>query len=210
MKRLIALVLLGCALAGCSAPVKVSPPRIGIYEAKVPGRYAVMLQSGAWRKDVENEGFTCGAWSFPTDFDEAYSVAAREGFSAAFEEVDFTPTELKPDEVRAKNYDAQIIVYQGGLDASYLVIQEFWSNRMAVAVELDGIVAVTSEAGLVGQESPRGESRYEQKIGVCSQGDATVARAGNAAVRDFVLHAVDAARKQVRAWREREAVTPTS
>jgi hypothetical protein len=204
MIRLVALGLIVGALAGCSAPVKVAPPRTGVYETKVPGNYAVMLQTGAWHKGVESKGFTCSAWTFETNFDDAYKVAAEEAFRGGFENVDFTHVELAPDEVASKGYDAQIIVYQGGLDAQFVIREEMFSGSMIAEVGMDGIVAVTTPEGLVAQQSPRGQGKYEKSLMLCSEGDEVVARAGGNAILEYLRNAVGAAREQVLLWRNKK------
>lgn len=202
--RLAALGLIAGVLAGCSAPVKVAAPRTGVYETKVPGNYAVMLQAGAWHKGVESKGFTCSAWTFETNFDDAYKVAAEEAFRGGFEKVDFTPVELTPDEVAAKGYDAQIILYQGGLDAQFVIREDFFSASMIAEVGMDGVVAVTSPEGLVAQQSPRGQGKYEKSLMLCSEGDEVVARAGGNAILEYLRNAVGAAREQVLLWRNKK------
>ena len=194
---------LGPLLLACQSPVTIATPNAGIYQEKVPGAYVVMIQTGAWHTEVENGGFTCGAWSFPTDFNSAYEASAKAAFTGAFEQVQFTPVELKPADLAAKGYDAQIIVYQGSLDASYGIREELFSAKLIAAVEMDGIVAIVAPEGLVGQDSPGGSSRHEKGIFMCTEGTEIVARAGGEAVASFVKNAVRAARDKVLEWRAR-------
>ena len=71
-----------------------------------------MLQTGAWKTTVIAEGIGCNAWTFPTDFETAYLTAARAAFWQSFEP-------WGPHEIREQGLNAQVIVYEGALGASF-------------------------------------------------------------------------------------------
>ncbi|MBV2187316.1 MAG: hypothetical protein KUL88_22585 [Rhizobium sp.] len=199
--RLLPVALAAALLAGCQSKVTIDTPSISSSEfassAKVPGRYAVMIQSGAWKKEVTTEGLTCGAWSFPTDFESAYASAVHDAFEMSFESVSFVPVALKPDEVRQQKFDGQIVVYEGGIKTVYGIREHLFSADAVSEVKMDGIVAVIGPEGLAGQASPQGAGVATVGIFTCSDGSKAVSEAGAKAVRDFVLHAVDAAKANV-------------
>lgn len=204
MKSLISttILLISLAVGACSSNVSVKAPMISATEfgsqSKTPGSYAVWLQSGAWKTTVEARGFTCSGWDFPTDFDNAYQQAAQSAFRSSFEKVTFTPGTLRPEDLVAQKYDAQIVVYQGGIKSAFGVDTGFFTNTMQAEVKMDGIVAVIGHSGLTSQGAARGSGSgvKNSAIGCGSVGDA-IMQAGGVAIKDFVIASVDAAKLNV-------------
>lgn len=199
------LPLLASLLAGCSTNVTVKTPMIAPTDLgsqdKTPGHYAVWLQSGAWKSTIEAKGFAGSACTFPTDFDSAYQQAARSTFQTSFEAVNFTSGPLKPDELKAQNFDAQIIVYQGSIKGTFSVIQGFWANTIDSNVNMDGIVAVIGHEGLASQGTANGRGNGTNKPGAFEGGCGTVTnaimQAGSFAIKDFVVNSVNIAKMNV-------------
>ncbi|MFN4228280.1 hypothetical protein [Parvibaculum sp.] len=220
MKRLFAcaVVMAASFLGACSANVSVSAPQISptdfASQSKTPGRYAVWLQSGAWVSTVEAKGHTCSAWTFPTDFEQAYQQAAQAAFASSFQEVTFTPKTLQPAEIEAQNFDAQIIVYEGSIKGVFGVIPGFWTGTLESEVGMDGIVAVVGPEGLQsqGRAKGRGYGTKEAVMG-CDAAAEAIMKAGSAAIKDFVVDAVNAAKlnvMEVKMKTQAPAGTPSS
>lgn len=196
MRLIAALSLVIFLLAGCQTPVTINATSVGSFSEKIPGKYAVFLQDGAWKKDIKLERI-CDVWSYSSDFNAPYQVMARHAFSNSFQSVDFVPAELTPTEVEAKGYDAQVIVYQGALNSADQLFSGLFSAELKVEIELAGIVAVTSGKGLIGQESPRGRGELRTDLGLkgCPGIDNIIASAAERALSDYVSAAVEASRE---------------
>lgn len=197
-----AIILMASVVSGCSSTVAVTAPHIAptdfASQNKTPGRYAVWLQSGAWVSTVEAKGHTCSAWEFPTDFEQAYQQAAQAAFSSSFENVTFTPATLQPSEIVAQNYDAQIIVYEGAIKGVFGVIPGFWTATLESEVGMDGIVAVIGPNGLKSQGNAKGRGYgTSQSAMSCDVASQAIMQAGSAAIKDFVVNAVNAAKLNV-------------
>lgn len=210
------MAFLGFALAGCTSNVTVAAPSISPTEfasaSKLPGRYAVYLQSGGWNKEIKTEGFTCSAWSFPTNFDQGYIQAAQSGFSQSFANVDFVQSTLSPEELKANGYDAQVFVYEGNMGAKFGVIQGFWTGSITVDVEFEGIVAVANADGLKSQGQIRGTGHgTNNNVVSCDTAGPAIQQAGGKAITDFVVEAINAAKLNILELQVNErAAAPTS
>lgn len=198
MKRILCL-LAASALAACSSDVKVGMTKLHWPGEKISGHYAATVQTGAWRKDVEAEGFPCVAWSFPTDADEAYASAMKDAMSSIFERVTFTP-EMSPPDLGAAGYDGAVIVYQGAFETSALAREEpYWTYSAHASVELGAIVALIRPEGLAGQASPQGSGVSGGQMRKCGELGGRIARASRMAILGLVQNAVAETRKMVAA-----------
>lgn len=206
MKPLLiaAQIVLALLLAACATNVSITAPVISNTDFgsqnKTPGRYAVLLQSGGWKSTVEAKGYGSGC-TFPTDFDSAYQQAAEAAFRSSFENVTLTPVTMKPAELLAQNYDAQIIIYQGSIKGTFGVIQGFWTSTMESEVNMDGIVAVIGPAGLNSQGTAKGHGTGTNPLGVfeggCGAITEAIMQAGSLAIKDFVVDAINAAKLNI-------------
>lgn len=218
MKNLL-VAALGCTLlAACTSNVKVATPAIAPAEfasqSKTPGRYAVYIQTGGWQKEVKAQGWTCSGWSFPTDFESAYAPAARAAFSQSFADVRFVTATLKPDELAARHFDAQIIVYQGAMEANFGVNPGFFTSSMDANVSLEGIVAVTGPDGLQSQGTAKGRGTgLKDTAFTCDAVSPAISNAGAQAIEDFVVDAVNTSKVNVLEMKAKAATAgaaPTS
>ena len=197
-----ALVLAGALLGGCSQSLSVAAPTISpmdfASQEKTPGKYAVMVQKGAWHTEVKAAGFACSAWSFPTDFETAYDQAIAAGIEQSFANVVMTPAALKPDEMKAQDIDAQIVIYEGTITANFAPSPNFFTVSFNSTVAMDGIVAVIGHDGKVHQGNAHGSGTgsAETFAGCGVAGDA-IKQAGSNAIREYVRNAINSAKINV-------------
>jgi hypothetical protein len=196
------LVLSGMLLGACSKNVTVSAPIISptdfASQNKTAGNYAVMVQSGAWHTEVKAAGWTCSAWSFPTDFETAYNQSIKAGMQQNFEKVTFVGAPLTPEEMRAQNFDAQIVVYEGSILANFSVSPNFWTATINANVNMDGIVAVIDQMGKVQQGNARGSGTGSATTAAgCTPAGKAIVDAGGVAIRDYVLNAVNSVKLNI-------------
>ena len=220
MRKIIvcAALLAGASLAACSENVAVNAPQISpmdfASQDKTPGNYAVMVQSGAWKTEVKAQGWTCSGWTFPTDFETAYNQAAKSGVQQSFQNVTFTPVALKPAELRAQHFDAQIILYEGSITANFSVTPNLFTAGFNSDVAMTGIVAVIDPDGGVHQGNSRGAGTgASETVMGCGAAVPAIQQAGSAAIRDYVLNAVNAAKiniLEMKAKMSAAAEKPTS
>lgn len=190
-------------LGACSSNVTVQVPNISptefASESKVPGNYAVWVQTGGWQEKVEAKAHQCGAWSFPTDFDTAYKASAQTVFSENFQNIKFVDRTLTPDEITADHLDAEIIVYQGSLHSSFSADPHFWwGATMSADANINGIVAVVGPDGLKHQGNVNGTGTGTMESGgSCEAAGGAIAQAGGNAVKNFLLSAVNSSKLNI-------------
>lgn len=204
----LGLVAAVCALSlmavGCSKQVTVQAPTIAPTDlgstSKTPGKYLVWIQTGAWNTEVKAAGYTCSAWSFPVALEGGYTAAAQSAFSQSFANVQFTTDTLKPADLRAQGYDAQIIVYQGGVSANFNPVTGFWTASLSASLGIDGTVAVIGPTGLTSQGTAKGIANggtEESMFASCGDAAEAIAAAGQIALKNFIVDAVNQAKLNV-------------
>lgn len=202
--RLASVLALALMTVACSKDVTVQAPTIAVTDlgssSKTPGKYAVWIQTGGWNTEVKAAGYTCSAWSFPMALEGGYSSAAQSAFSQSFGSVHFITDTLKPADLKAQGFDAQIIVYQGGLSASFNPVAGFWTASLSASLGIDGTVAVVGPSGLTSQGTAKGIATggsEDSMFASCGDAAEAIAAAGQVALKNFVLDAVNQAKLNV-------------
>lgn len=192
------------AAAGCSKQVTVAAPTIAPTDlgsaSKTPGKYAVWVQTGGWNTEVKAAGYTCSGWSFPTQLEQGYSAAAQSAFTQSFASVDFTTDTLKPADLKSRGYDAQIIIYQGGISAEFNPVTGFWTASLSASLGIDGTVAVIGPSGLTSQGKAKGIATGGTEASMfagCGDAAGAIASAGQIALKNFIIDAVNQAKLNV-------------
>jgi TPR repeat protein len=164
------LILLAFGLIGCSGQAIVPPVDISSTAGAhpIPGHYAATVQTGSWLLKTTTERAICGAWTFDTDLDASYEAAIRNALQRVLERVTFVPNVLTPQQIKARGFDAQIIIGQGGANSSFTVPVYTITGTAQGSVELSVTVSIRPAAGNPSQEtvSARGHGRAE--ISRCS------------------------------------------
>lgn len=171
------------------------------YDGRVPGRFAVYLQNGAWTTRVKTQGDRCTGPRFKIMLDRLYQPTAREAFSQNFEQVVFTDRRLRPDEIGAGGYDAQIIIDQGGIDIAFLTKEDFFTDSISAYMAVEGNVAVVGPRGLVHEQRTEGAGKGTTDAVLCSDVDGAVVDAATDMLNDFLAKAIDQARRDVQMMR---------
>jgi hypothetical protein len=193
---LVSQLTVGLAETAINTPI-LSPTDPGSLH-RVPGHYAIWLQTGAWNSTTEIKNKRLGLrGKLPADFDDTYQQAARLAFQSAIESVTFTDGILQPEEIKRQNYDAQIIVYQGSLKGALGAILGFgWSQTDEAEVNIDAIVAVIGHEGLKTQETVKGHGYHSIKWSWNGpKSDERLKLASDIAIEDLSLNSVNAAKR---------------
>lgn len=219
--KIVALAVLCAAALGmtaCSKQVTVAAPVIAPTDlgssSKTAGKYIVWIQTGAWNTEVKAAGYTCSAWSFPMALEASYTSAAQAAFSQSFANVQFTTDTLKPVDLTAQGYDAQIIIYQGGITANFNPVQGLFTASLSASLGIDGTVAVVGPNGLTSQGTAKGIATggtQESMFAGCGDASDAIASAGQIALKNFIIDAVNQAKLNVLEMRlkQQSAGTPT-
>ena len=172
--RFAVLVLLLIGLAACSGTVKVHnfhvPSPTGL--EPLSGKYAGLVQSGAWNLTTKPVGWTCSAWSYETDINAPYERAMKKLLQDSVEELVFVSETLTPEEMQAQGFDAQIFIYQTNASSTFSVATGFITATARSEVELSVVVAVTDKNGLSYQNTVTGKGHGSNMVfATCNPGD---------------------------------------
>lgn len=200
MKFSILVLPLIAVLTACTKNIEVSAPNISATDLnsdqRIPGNYAVMIQSGGWQAKVKTSGYACSVWSFPTDFESGYVPAVQGAFEQSFAKVSFVQTVLKPDELLSQGFDGEIFVYEGSVNTNFSVSPNLFTVTMNATVSLDGIVGATDKSGRThqGNVTGTGTGTFSTAFGGCGSVSNAIAAAGPDALKAFVINVVNAAK----------------
>jgi len=144
-----------------------------------------------------------------------YAPAAQSAFSQSFADVKFVTDTLKPADLKAQGFDAQIIVYQGSLSANFNPVTGFWTASLSASLGIDGTVAVIGPSGLTSQGTAKGIANggtEDSMFASCSDASEAIAIAGQIALKNFVIDAVNQAKLNVLEMRlkAQNAATPVT
>jgi len=194
--RALLLGAVACALAACAAQVAVpmAPAPLPGGVARVPGRYAALVQSGGWRLQGGAKGAACSIWSFEIDLNGPYDLAMRDALDRSLEQVDFVSETLTPQRLRELGYDAQVILYQGNAASDFHILQRGFTATALGEVRLASMLAVVDERGLAYQQGVTGKGGGQQGIVTCDRAADALGRAARDAIGSVVRDSIQYAR----------------
>ncbi|MGE5539740.1 MAG: tetratricopeptide repeat protein [Gemmatimonas sp.] len=168
MLRPGALALL-VALAGCAGqaivpPVDVTSPKT----RQIPGNYAATVHSGAWALKTTTDRSICGAWTFDTALDNSFENSVRTALKRVLEHVTFVPDLLTTQQLKARGFDAQIVVGQGDAQSSFTVPAYLLTGTAHGDVGLAVTVSIRAAAGTNVRETVSGRGQGRAQISYCS------------------------------------------
>ena len=106
--RTLGLLLSAALLSACAynAPVDVSPAYnvYSNYEDKLPGRYALYVDSAEAKGEGEVKGFACSAHSYPYDGEAPFSSSVVATFRNIVEEVELVAMPMDAAALSAGGY----------------------------------------------------------------------------------------------------------
>jgi hypothetical protein len=157
-------------VSACSHTVMVPPIAVNspLGLSKISGKYAAQVQTGGWTLNTKIRNGGLPIHSYVVDLNRAYANAMHEGLKASLENVEFVSETLSADQLKAKGFDAQIVVYQGHAEAVYSAQKGFWMVTHLGDVSLTTTLAIVSpEVGLRYQHSleEKGTGAFEVMMG---------------------------------------------
>jgi hypothetical protein len=196
--RRLAILVLPLFLAACSYKSEVPGVDISksvIANDRVPGRYAIFLQSGGWQlnpKRVGRVGGECGLSSYDADLNPVWEDAVRGGLAVALERVDYVTAIIPPAELAKGAYRAQVIITQSNADSLMSFHQKFFSTDAKARTVLEGILVVNHADGTTVQEALKGVGNGIKPLAflamdACEYLSAAAGLAGSDAVRDMAF-----------------------
>lgn len=137
----ISVLALACVISvGCAynAPVTVAPAYdvYSNYENKVPGNFALYIDSSELETVAKVQGYNCSFHSYPADATSQFSRSVHATLENLAERVELVDSPLTSESLLNRGYDAQIIVEALDYDIRLRVIPGFWNSEMEADVEI--------------------------------------------------------------------------
>ncbi|WP_417454582.1 hypothetical protein [Kiloniella sp.] len=149
MHKLVTVLALSFVLAACSyqATTSVSPAYnvYSSYENKIPGSYALYVDSDEMKGTYKVRGFTCSAHKFPIDAQKSFEISVFKTTQDLFENIELVDKPLSKGQLASLNYDGIVIIEAEDLDVKISVIQGFWSGEIEAEVEIAASIIVNSQ-----------------------------------------------------------------
>lgn len=168
----VIVIMSGCAY---NAPVEVSPAYnvYSNYEDKLPGRYALFVDSEKMKGEGRTRGIACSAHSYPYDGRDPFKQSVLATFRNLVEEVEFVDTPLSSESLTAQGYVAQLSVEVESAEVDLTVHQGFWTAEIEADTEITASVQAAGKDGRLLGSSIEGRDDAVADGGMACEGAAT-------------------------------------
>lgn len=180
------------ALAGCAYEAKpISTGSVSVvssFTEKLPGRYALYIETTELSKVVRAQCVNCAAHTYPLDMSEGFRSSVRATFANLIDTIEEVPAPLDAGTLQAQGFKGQIIVRGDSLEGKLVAIPGFWQATISSTVRASASVIVDGQAGRLVGKTVEGMSEREADAGAfCSGGAAAVDSAASEALRKLVM-----------------------
>lgn len=181
--------LLAAQLGACAFEAKPAPvAAVNVfqsYESKVPGRWAVYVDGGAFKREATIIGHVCSAHRFPFDAVEPFKASVVTALRNVLDEVVVTDTLPSPATLRQQRLAGIIRVQAETLNARIGFVQQFWSGQATARVDMVANTAVDGATGRLLGTSAEGTGSSDRSGG-CPDGAGAIAEASEQAMKRLV------------------------
>lgn len=188
---LAAILTAALALGGCAynTPVAASP-NLNVYTSysnKIPGRFALIVDSEAFNTTVRPTGLNCSAHHYPLDMRDAFKSSAAGTLRTLVEDVQILERPLPVPDLARQGYAGQVVVNAETMNARLQIISGFWSNTADSVVELSAGMTVDTVAGRVLGTSAQGFGNAQNDAGMmCGDAATAIGTATEKALRQLL------------------------
>jgi hypothetical protein len=189
--NLAALAAASLALGACAynAPVGVSPNLnvYSSYDEKLPGSYALYVDSELFSQTVRPTGYNCAAHTFPLDMRDTFKQSVTRTIQQLVEEVEVVQSPLSGEALARSGKRGQIVVRADGLNARVQFIPGFWSASSEGNVELTANLSVDGSNGRILGTTAEGSGTAQGDAGLmCGGGANAIAMAAEKATKQLL------------------------
>lgn len=189
--RALGVAAIGLALTACSyQAVPAVTQAVAVYtthSTKVPGRYALVVETDEMRDDAKIRGFTCSAHSFPVDMRANFKASVAATMQGIVEEVTLASEGARADSLTLDGYDGVIRVRVEHFDVKMDHIQGFWSADIEADADLTaGLIVDKGDTRVVARTFNARKDAISGAGMACSGGAGAVAEATEEAVRSLL------------------------
>lgn len=169
---MIAAVVMSACTYNASAPVSPAYDVYSNYEDKLPGQYALFVDSEEFAGEYSVEGFACSAHSYTQDAKGAFEQSVTKTFQNLVTELEVVDQPLSGGDLEAQGYNGMIVVEAEEIDVRINVIPGFWSADMSADVELAASLRVDGRQGRLLGTTVSGDDDAKTGAGTGCEGGA--------------------------------------
>lgn len=156
------------------------------YNDRVPGRYALYVETERMTSEVTVSGLNCSAYTYTVDANSPFAVSVSKTLAQLFEEIEMVTEPLNRNDLAAQGFDALVFVSVDDMDVDLKVIPGFWSAKMEADAEIVANYRVDGPTGRLLGGSVEGDDEFEADAGAaCEGGGDAVGGAVEAAMKDL-------------------------
>ncbi|MDB5437060.1 MAG: hypothetical protein JWR47_3317, partial [Phenylobacterium sp.] len=157
------------------------------YDDKLPGSYALYVDSELFSQTVRPTGYNCAAHTFPLDMRDTFKQSVVKTIQQLVEEVEVVQTPLSGEALARSGKRGQIIVRADGLTARVQFIPGFWRASSEGNVELTANMSVDGANGRILGTTAEGAGTAQGEAGLmCGGGANAVATAAEKATKQLL------------------------
>lgn len=208
----LAFVMFMCLFtAACS---KATPRASTISNSEIAAEQLVGGDENLGRVAVYFEKIDLKAYAYPknrrgcntldknVDLTAAYKQTIRTGFKLGFPDAEFVNSPLSVEEMKARNFQAQVRLKEPSVKVSFLFEERFFEVNYSGYASLKGTLVVASQTGAVRQKSiniAEKDEALDVGIVICDGALAKlIQNAATEAIKQFTLKNVAASKDMLR------------
>ncbi|HET6156927.1 MAG TPA: hypothetical protein VFE34_01150 [Dongiaceae bacterium] len=185
VKAILTAIIAAASLCACTYDVKTTAsPALNVYSSytdKLPGSYALLVQSDILAKKVDPSSHACSANNYPIDARATFKQSATDTMAQLVEKLEPVEQALTREQLQAGNYRGQIIIKAEDYDPRLTFVPGFWTATASSTVDISASLLVDGPSGrLLGTKAS--ESRTEEsEVSGCGGGKDALGRANGKA-----------------------------
>ena len=189
MHKAAAAIFSSFALTACSyeAPTDISPSYdvYSNYDNKLNLNAALYVDADEMEKNVKPSGIACSAHTYPVNAEKAFETSVFKTFENLVRRVELVEKPLDRQQMRARGYNAMLIVEAEDLDVDFKVVPGFWTSEVEADAEITARLTADTRAGRALGTTVEGDEEATSESGAACEGGATaVGEAVEAAIEE--------------------------
>ena len=162
------------------------------YKDKIPGSFAIYVQTGTWSRDIKVNSWTCSAHKFRIDADEQFYQSFTLSLVNLVESGTVVEQPLSQQELRDRGYRAQIAVHAGVLEPSLKFRTGFFSGEAFLKLKGTVQLVVLDPGGVLVQTTVETTQASESGAGwACEGANKAVQEAVGGALADLITRTAE-------------------
>lgn len=191
LKAIAASLVVATFTTGCTyhstSPVSASYDVYSSYSQKLPGSYALFVDSEEFQGEFSPQSFTCGAHSYSQDARAPFRLSVIKTYENLVDQVVPVDRPLNQQQLAQRGLDGQIAVRADAMDVQIRGIPGFWMPDIEVNVELAANMTVNSRIDrLLGTTVSGDGDALTSAGGACGGGSEALSIATSDAMEDLL------------------------